>query len=105
LASLFRAELAPLLGAHPWQRPPSDAETDAQALREIAKTLAKRVARRRELGNQNALAVEELLLALGDALLGSGEEPGPSVQQVERKILDWSELVTVAAFLAREGKE
>jgi hypothetical protein len=105
LASLFRAELAPLLGAHPWQRPPSDAETGAQALREIAKTLAKRVARRRELGNQNALVVEEPLLALGNALLGAGEEPGASVQQVERRILDWSELVIVAAFLAREGEE
>ncbi len=112
LASLFRAELAPLLGPHPWHRPSVRGPAEAASLWEVACTLARRVAHRREVQEEGGRqgfgpSPSALLVELGEAVKPDLENLGASEQlaRVEAAILQWSELVTAAAFLAREGGE
>lgn len=109
LASLFRAELAPLLGSRPTPGAAKGVSPTPEELWEVACVLAKRVATRREVkeraaekeaGGSNQRIVEHLL-ALGEAMRGNGFA---SMEKAEQAIVEWSEVVTAAAFLAREGE-
>lgn len=106
LASLFRAELAPLLGPRPGALSSPSASMEPEQLWNLAEVLARRVAQRREVrdstGSENGSnrAVMDHILQLGKAVRNGRLK---DLGDAELRIVQWSELLTAAAFLAREG--